>query len=177
MCILKKIRLETQHWEDIEGKENLTNTLLSYLIRRSGRLVNRQCCSNHIIIRNNTFSIFIGFKTNFTLNVCVSAGFAGTPGYLSPEVLRKDPYGKPVDIWACGQFTRFYHFSLFIHIHWYLFRKLLSCNLILFFLNNRLVVAFKTSQKIVLKCLVFTTTQISSVYCRRGIKNPEIFRI
>ncbi|CAD5123599.1 DgyrCDS11929 [Dimorphilus gyrociliatus] len=29
-------------------------------------------------------------------------GFAGTPGYLSPEVLRKDQYGKPVDIWACG---------------------------------------------------------------------------
>lgn len=34
------------------------------------------------------------------MHVC--AGFAGTPGYLSPEVLRKDPYGKPVDIWACG---------------------------------------------------------------------------
>lgn len=31
------------------------------------------------------------------------SGFAGTPGYLSPEVLRKDPYGKPVDIWACGE--------------------------------------------------------------------------
>ncbi|XP_039546752.1 calcium/calmodulin-dependent protein kinase type II delta 1 chain isoform X9 [Pimephales promelas] len=29
-------------------------------------------------------------------------GFAGTPGYLSPEVLRKEPYGKPVDMWACG---------------------------------------------------------------------------
>ncbi|CAH8430218.1 unnamed protein product [Dicrocoelium dendriticum] len=29
-------------------------------------------------------------------------GFAGTPGYLSPEVLRKEPYGKAVDIWACG---------------------------------------------------------------------------
>ncbi|XP_008315203.1 calcium/calmodulin-dependent protein kinase type II delta 2 chain isoform X4 [Cynoglossus semilaevis] len=29
-------------------------------------------------------------------------GFAGTPGYLSPEVLRKDPYGKAVDMWACG---------------------------------------------------------------------------
>ncbi|XP_064829271.1 calcium/calmodulin-dependent protein kinase (CaM kinase) II beta 1 isoform X4 [Oncorhynchus masou masou] len=29
-------------------------------------------------------------------------GFAGTPGYLSPEVLRKEAYGKPVDIWACG---------------------------------------------------------------------------
>lgn len=34
--------------------------------------------------------------------VCVP-GFAGTPGYLSPEVLRKDPYGKPVDMWACGE--------------------------------------------------------------------------
>ncbi|KAJ8372646.1 hypothetical protein AAFF_G00280620 [Aldrovandia affinis] len=30
-------------------------------------------------------------------------GFAGTPGYLSPEVLRKDSYGKPVDMWACGE--------------------------------------------------------------------------
>lgn len=29
-------------------------------------------------------------------------GFAGTPGYLSPEVLRKVPYGKSVDVWACG---------------------------------------------------------------------------
>ena len=27
----------------------------------------------------------------------------GTPGYLSPEVLKKEPYGKPVDIWACGK--------------------------------------------------------------------------
>ncbi|CAH3030107.1 unnamed protein product [Porites evermanni] len=29
-------------------------------------------------------------------------GFAGTPGYLSPEVLKKEPYGRPVDLWACG---------------------------------------------------------------------------
>lgn len=35
-----------------------------------------------------------------------SAGFAGTPGYLSPEVLRKEAYGKPVDIWACGELFR-----------------------------------------------------------------------
>ena len=29
-------------------------------------------------------------------------GFAGTPGYLSPEVIRKEPYDKAVDVWACG---------------------------------------------------------------------------
>jgi len=34
--------------------------------------------------------------------LCIVVGFAGTPGYLSPEVLRKDAYGKPVDVWACG---------------------------------------------------------------------------
>jgi len=37
----------------------------------------------------------------------MSPGFAGTPGYLSPEVLKKEPYGKPVDIWACGKLTIF----------------------------------------------------------------------
>jgi serine/threonine protein kinase len=37
----------------------------------------------------------------------MSPGFAGTPGYLSPEVLKKEPYGKPVDIWACGKLAFF----------------------------------------------------------------------
>ena len=47
-------------------------------------------------------SIFHLFKSlSFAVPYLLS-GFAGTPGYLSPEVLRKDPYGKPVDIWACG---------------------------------------------------------------------------
>lgn len=44
--------------------------------------------------RESRFSVSLPFS---------AAGFAGTPGYLSPEVLRKDPYGKPVDIWACGK--------------------------------------------------------------------------
>ena len=29
-------------------------------------------------------------------------GFAGTPGYLSPEILKKEPYNKAVDLWASG---------------------------------------------------------------------------
>jgi serine/threonine protein kinase len=40
-------------------------------------------------------------------------GFAGTPGYLSPEVLKKEPYGKPVDIWACGMLLTFIFTELF----------------------------------------------------------------
>ena len=34
--------------------------------------------------------------------VAYCAGFAGTPGYLAPEVCRRVPYGKEVDIWATG---------------------------------------------------------------------------
>ena len=30
------------------------------------------------------------------------SGFAGTPGYLAPEVIGKEPYSKPVDLWGCG---------------------------------------------------------------------------
>lgn len=50
----------------------------------------------------NCYKIFVRVQTR-VLCVYILTGFAGTPGYLSPEVLRKDPYGKPVDIWACGQ--------------------------------------------------------------------------
>ena len=29
-------------------------------------------------------------------------GFAGTPGYLAPEICAKSPYNKPVDLWSLG---------------------------------------------------------------------------
>ena len=35
---------------------------------------------------------------------CIISGFAGTPGYLAPEVIKKNPYGKRVDLWACGEY-------------------------------------------------------------------------
>ena len=35
---------------------------------------------------------------------CINSGFAGTPGYLAPEVIKKNPYGKRVDLWACGEY-------------------------------------------------------------------------
>jgi len=37
---------------------------------------------------------------------CVLEGYCGTPGYVSPEMLKKQFYGRPVDIWACGELFR-----------------------------------------------------------------------
>ena len=49
-------------------------------------------------------SIFWGQKLkSLTFVQFLFQGFAGTPGYLSPEVLKKEPYGRPVDLWACGK--------------------------------------------------------------------------
>jgi len=30
-------------------------------------------------------------------------GFSGTPGYVSPEMVNRESYGRPVDVWACGE--------------------------------------------------------------------------
>lgn len=59
-----------------------------------------------------------GFSTTQLISYTILIGFAGTPGYLSPEVLRKDNYGKPVDMWACGEFiTIVYNIENF-HSKW-----------------------------------------------------------
>ena len=37
--------------------------------------------------------------------MCVSVyttGRVGTPQFMSPEVINRQPYGKPVDMWGCG---------------------------------------------------------------------------
>lgn len=29
-------------------------------------------------------------------------GRVGTPHFMAPEVVKREPYGKPVDVWGCG---------------------------------------------------------------------------
>uniref|UniRef100_A0A673IZZ5 Peripheral plasma membrane protein CASK n=1 Tax=Sinocyclocheilus rhinocerous TaxID=307959 RepID=A0A673IZZ5_9TELE len=32
----------------------------------------------------------------------VAGGRVGTPHFMAPEVVKREPYGKPVDVWGCG---------------------------------------------------------------------------
>ena len=57
-----------------------------------------------------------------TAAVRVLVGFAGTPGYLSPEILRKEPYAKPVDM-VCFR-SRSRSHTRQVHVH----RSLHSCS-------------------------------------------------
>lgn len=32
----------------------------------------------------------------------LTLGRVGTPHFMAPEVVKREPYGKPVDVWGCG---------------------------------------------------------------------------
>ena len=34
----------------------------------------------------------------------INSGRIGTPHFMAPEVVRREPYSCPVDIWGCGMY-------------------------------------------------------------------------
>ncbi|CAF3336405.1 unnamed protein product [Rotaria socialis] len=103
-------------FEDIVAREFYSEADASHCIQQVLEAV-RHCHESNIVHRDlKPENLLLASKTkgaavklaDFGLAIEVNGeqtqwyGFAGTPGYLSPEVLKKEPYGKPVDIWACG---------------------------------------------------------------------------
>uniref|UniRef100_T1INT6 calcium/calmodulin-dependent protein kinase n=1 Tax=Strigamia maritima TaxID=126957 RepID=T1INT6_STRMM len=103
-------------FEDIVAREFYSEADASHCIQQILESVNH-CHQNCVVHRDlKPENLLLASKAkgaavklaDFGLAIEVQAdqqgwfGFAGTPGYLSPEVLKKEPYGKPVDIWACG---------------------------------------------------------------------------
>ncbi|XP_076349044.1 calcium/calmodulin-dependent protein kinase type II alpha chain-like isoform X2 [Tachypleus tridentatus] len=103
-------------FEDIVAREYYSEADASHCIQQILESV-YHCHQNNVVHRDlKPENLLLASKTkgaavklaDFGLAIEVQGdqqawyGFAGTPGYLSPEVLKKDPYGKPVDIWACG---------------------------------------------------------------------------
>jgi len=103
-------------FEDIVAREFYSEADASHCIQQILEAV-RHCHESNIVHRDlKPENLLLASKTkgaavklaDFGLAIEVNGeqtqwyGFAGTPGYLSPEVLKKEPYGKPVDIWACG---------------------------------------------------------------------------
>lgn len=104
-------------FEDIVAREFYSEADASHCIQQILESVNH-CHQNGVVHRDlKPENLLLASKAkgaavklaDFGLAIEVMAeqqawfGFAGTPGYLSPEVLKKEPYGKSVDIWACGK--------------------------------------------------------------------------
>lgn len=103
-------------FEDIVAREFYSEADASHCIQQILESVNH-CHQNGVVHRDlKPENLLLASKlkgavvklADFGLAIEVTGdqqawfGFAGTPGYLSPEVLKKEPYGRAVDIWACG---------------------------------------------------------------------------
>lgn len=115
-------------FEDIVAREFYSEADASHCIQQILESV-QHCHTNGIVHRDlKPENLLLASKmkgaavklADFGLAIEVMAdqqawfGFAGTPGYLSPEVLKKEPYGKAVDIWACGVIREYFPFWILI---------------------------------------------------------------
>uniref|UniRef100_A0A8C6MHG0 Calcium/calmodulin-dependent protein kinase (CaM kinase) II beta 1 n=1 Tax=Nothobranchius furzeri TaxID=105023 RepID=A0A8C6MHG0_NOTFU len=88
-------------FEDIVAREYYSEADASHCIQQILEAV-LHCHQMGVVNPNTDLNPIITRVLAASQTQSVSLRFAGTPGYLSPEVLRKEAYGKPVDIWACG---------------------------------------------------------------------------
>merc|ERR1711990_149939 len=102
-------------FEDIVASEFYSEQVASKCVQQILEAVN--FCHRHNIIHRDLKpeNLLLASKTDSSIKLADFGlavetqnektdyfGFAGTPGYLSPEVIRKEKYGKAVDIWAIG---------------------------------------------------------------------------
>ncbi len=57
---------------------------------------------NSAPIKLGGFGISIELPEYHNGNALITSGRIGTPNYMSPEVVQRMPYSKPVDMWSCG---------------------------------------------------------------------------
>lgn len=57
---------------------------------------------NSAPIKLGGFGISIELPEYHNGNALITSGRIGTPNYMSPEIVQRLPYSKPVDMWSCG---------------------------------------------------------------------------
>lgn len=63
-----------------------------------------QCAYFRIFISIAVYTVIPSVHEGCTHNslIFVILGRVGTPHFMAPEVVKREPYGKPVDVWGCG---------------------------------------------------------------------------
>lgn len=55
-----------------------------------------------IMVVRQSSTMLVFFMLSILLIDPLSLGRVGTPHFMAPEVVKREPYGKPVDVWGCG---------------------------------------------------------------------------
>lgn len=99
---------ENTHFTETHAATVMCDLLnaLSYLHSRG--IAHRDVKLENLLCANSTWPLNVkladfGFANYVnSANEPVLSSFVGTPYYIAPEMLRSDPHGRPVDIWAGG---------------------------------------------------------------------------
>lgn len=98
-----------QHYTEVDASFCMAQILMALDHCHDRGIVHRDLKPENLLLSSKQKDAFIKLA-DFGLAVEVKGenephsrhGFAGTPCYMSPEVVTGIPYGKEVDIWSCG---------------------------------------------------------------------------
>jgi len=98
--------VERERYSEVDASICIQQILEAIAYCHSKGIVHRDIKPENLLLANKEAGAKVKL-TDFGLAVEESKtpiwhGFAGTPCYMAPEVINKEPYGTTVDCWACG---------------------------------------------------------------------------
>lgn len=99
---------ENTHFTEAHAATVMNDLLRALFYLHARGIAHRDVKLENLLCANQTWPLHVkladfGFA-NY-VNACAEpmlSSFVGTPYYIAPEMLRGDPHGRPVDVWASG---------------------------------------------------------------------------
>jgi len=110
---LYKVLAMQAKFTEAEAADAMTQIILGVKYLHDHGVVHRDLKPENVLCTHSTFPLQCKLA-DFGLARALDAGdkddshdyfersCVGTPAFVAPEVLRKEPYGPPVDMWSCG---------------------------------------------------------------------------
>lgn len=98
--------VERERYSEADASDCIQQVLEALAYCHSKNIIHRDIKPENLLLASKRSDAKVKL-TDFGLAVETDGspkwyGLAGTPSYLAPEVLRRDPYSSEVDCWACG---------------------------------------------------------------------------
>ncbi|CAM9183967.1 unnamed protein product, partial [Ectocarpus fasciculatus] len=92
-----------------EARDLVCRLLMAVKSCHDQHVVHRDLKPENLLLKSHTDDIDVkladfGFAVRVDTDKSLTTA-CGTPGYVAPEILRRDPYGRPSDMWSMGVIT------------------------------------------------------------------------